>query len=748
MGELLHESNRSTTVISSDISGAAFALLVENTDYLDDEGKALLRSAYRFANQAHQGQTRSSGEPYITHPISVACICASWKLDVSTLMAALLHDTIEDCGVTKEEIAARFGTVTADIVDGVTKLDKFQFSTREEGQAGSFRKMLLAMTRDIRVILVKLADRTHNMRTLSGLKPEKQRRIGRETMEIYAPIANKLGMNLLYRELQDLVFKSIMPWRFHVLEKALFSAQNARHDSVERIIAAVRAAFKSANLSVKLSAWQKNLYSIYVKMEERQQSFAQVTDQLSFKIIVESIEKCYEAMGIVHQLYRPLTSRFKDYIAIPKFNGYQSLHTTVIGPVNAVIEFQIKTEYMNHVAEHGITARWLYESDEKTSARLKNEKWMQSLLDIQNESRDAGEFMENVKVDLSSESIYVFSPKSRIITLPQGSTTVDFAYAIHSDVGDHCIAARVNAEQVPLSTVLKSGDVVEIITAPVARPNPAWLTFVRTGRARAKIRSHLKTLAYDASVSLGKKMLLQSLHAEGFASLPDQNQENNQFWDKLLRITGSQNRDELFSDISLGKRLADLVVRQMLPFLQEKGIKPDLVLLSKGRYVAQDKELMKRPTLLLDGSEEESVHYAQCCWPIPGDAIIGYLGHSQGLSVHTSDCSVAAQLHHKDPERWLNVDWADEINNMFEAAIWITVSTRKAMLVSIANDLHSINADIIRIEMSAGPVNAPDTFHAVLSVHNRVHLAQALRVLRRNPLVLKAGRIKPPAKAD
>lgn len=732
---------QSTSPLESHVVAVAFSTLEKRTAYLHEKDRVLLKAAFYFAEHAHQGQTRSSGEPYITHPISVASICATWRLDVQTLMAALLHDSIEDCGVTKDEISARFGAATAELVDGVTKLDKVLFHTREEGQAESFRKMLLATANDVRVMLLKLADRTHNMNTLTGLKPAKQKRIGRETMEIYAPIAYRLGMNKLYRELQDLSFKAIMPWRATTLEKAFANTSKLRGDTIQRIRSEIEGAFKASHLSFSLEIRTKNLYSVYLKMVQHQQSFAQVTDHLNFKIIVDSVEKCYEAMGVLHQRYKPLTSQFRDHIAIPKFNGYQSLHTSVIGPANANIGFQIRTHYMDHIAEYGATARWLYEDENNGSD--KNEKWMQSLLDIQNDTRDADEFMEDVRVDLSPDAIYVFSPLSKIVTLPQGSTTVDFAYAIHSDVGDHCIAAQVNREQVPLSTVLNSGDVVEIITAPVAKPNPTWLTFVRTGRARSRIRAHLKTLASTASISLGKKILTHSLNLEGYASLPDTNAENQQFWEKLVRITGNHSRDELLSDISFGKRVPELIVGQIIPLLQEKGLKPDVVLLSKGRYMNQEEKLAKRSALLLDGSEESSVQYAKCCCPIPGDPIVGYLGHGETLSIHIRDCPVADQLRQKDPERWLKVDWADEVNRMYEVGVWITASTRKGMLASIVNDLQKIDTDIVRINMTDGPLDAPDTFQTVFNVHNRIHLANILRVLRRNPLVLKAGRIKP-----
>ena len=743
----LRASSEQPSSVNNDISAAAFAVLVQKVGYLSAADAGLLRSAYNFADRVHQGQFRSSGEPYVTHPIAVAGICAEWKLDVNTLMAALLHDSIEDCGISKEEIMERFGIATADIVDGVTKLDKMQFNTREEGQAESFRKMLLAMSRDVRVILVKLADRLHNMRTLGGLRPDKQRRIGRETMDIYAPIANRLGINRLYRELQDLSLKSIWPWRSKTLEKAVNNAFSMRSDMMQRISAEISQMLKNANLPVQIIGWKKNLYSLYRKMDDKQQSFAQVTDQFNFRIIAKSVEQCYAVMGALHQLYRPLTSRFKDYIAIPKVNGYQSLHTTLIGPASAVIEFQIRTDFMDHVAEWGVTTHWLYKATHSDgNDEYANAKWMQSLLDIQSETRDANEFLENVKVDLHPDAIYVFTPQSRITTLPQGATTVDFAYAIHSDVGDHCIAAKVNGEQVPLRTVLSNGDVVEIITSPVSHPNPAWLTFVRTGRARAKIRAHLKTLAQDAAVNIGEKMLAQSLRAEGYPALPPNDNENTAIWEKLARITGNTSRNELLSDIGLGKRVSHLVAKHLVTLLTEKGTRPDMVLLSMGRYSGSD-DAIQQSSLLLDGTEDISIQYARCCFPIPGDEIVGYLGHGEGLTIHTADCSIAHQLHQRDSERWLNVAWADETKRMFEVGVWVTVKTRQGLLVRISALLAAIGADIVRIDMGEGPLDAPDTFRMVLSVRNRIHLASALKTLRREALVLKAGRIKPPALA-
>src|SRR5450631_1302230 len=470
-----------------DAAAASFAALTVKLDYLDAADIRRVRDAYRFADEAHLGQFRASGEPYITHPIAVAGLCAEWKLDAQAIMAALMHDAMEDCGISKAELIERFGAPTADLVDGLTKLDKLRFSTREESQAESFRKMLLAMTRDVRVILVKLADRLHNMRTMDAVAQAKRTRIAAETLEIYAPIAHRLGLNQTYRELQELSFKHLKPWREAALSKAVLKARGFRRDIVERIQKDVEKAFAQAKIAAQIFGREKTIFSIYTKMREKRLSFAQVNDIFGFRIVVGTLSECYVAMGVLHQLFKPVPGRFKDYIAIPKANGYQSLHTTLVSPLGTAVEFQIRTEPMHAVAEKGIAAHWLYkehdgQGQDKEAQRL-GAMWLQSLIDIQDETRDANEFLEHVKIDLFPDAVYVFTPMSKILALPRGATAVDFAYAIHSDVGAHCVAANVNGEPVPLRAVLRSGDVVEIISATGARPNPAWLNFVRTGRA-------------------------------------------------------------------------------------------------------------------------------------------------------------------------------------------------------------------------------------------------------------------------
>ncbi len=653
------------TPAAANAAAASFAALTAKLDYMPAADIDNVRRAYRFADEAHLGQIRNSGEPYITHPIAVAQQCAEWKLDAQALMAALLHDAIEDCGVTKPELIERFGAPVAELVEGLTKLEKLEFNTREENQAESFRKMLLAMARDVRVILIKLADRTHNMRTLGNVPRNKWTRISHETLDIYAPIAHRLGLNTTYRELQDLSFQHLYPWRYSVLTKALLKARGRRRDVIKRVQSEVETAFASAKIKVQISGREKTLYSIYRKMDEKHLSFAQVTDIYGFRVIVDGLTTCYTAMGVLHQEYKPLPGKFKDYIAIPKINGYQSLHTTLVGPLGTNIEFQMRTQAMQVVAESGVAAHWLYKASdpESDASQRLGTQWLQSLLDIQHETRDAAEFWDHVKIDLFPEAVYVFTPKSQIIALPRGATIVDFAYAIHSTIGHRAVAAKVNGEQVPLRSELHNGDVIEIITDAVSNPNPGWLGFVRTGKARSKIRHYLKTTALAESQELGEKMLLQSLRAEGIERLPQDSGADRVIWEKILRFSGNRSRADLLTDIGLGKRIASMVAKRMVGLLAEKGVKPDALLISRERYTAH--ESVSQGALVLDGSEGASVQFATCCKPIPGDSILGYLGHGEALVVHTDDCTVAKRLQHRDSERFIAVDWSDELSRVF-----------------------------------------------------------------------------------
>ena len=721
----------------------SFAELAAGLDYLDAAGIEQVRQAYRFADEAHLGQLRNNGQPYITHPIAVATQCAQWRLDAPALMAALLHDVLEDCGVTKPELIERFGAPVAELVDGLTKLDRLHFNTREESQAESFRKMLLAMARDVRVILIKLADRSHNMRTLSDVPREKWARTARETLDIYAPIAHRLGLNQTYRELQDLSLRHLHPWRYQILTKALLKARGRKRDLLQKVQRQVETSFAAESLKMRLAGREKSLFSVYEKMKQKHLSFAHVSDIYGFRVIVPLALDCYTALGILHQLYKPVPGKFKDHIAIAKLNGYQSLHTTVVGPAGVSVEFQMRTEAMDVVAESGVAAHWLYktgESDNGTADRL-GTQWLQSLLDIQQETRDAAEFWDHVKVDLFSDAVYVFTPKSQIMTLLRGATVVDFAYAIHSKIGDRTIAARVNGEPVPLRTELKNGDVVEVITNPASEPNPSWLAFVRSGRARSKIRQFLKTQAHAESEGLGETLLTHALRAEGIEALPEVDAKHQPIWDKLLRFTGSKNRFELLSEIGLGRRIASIVAKRLAMLLIEAGVKPDALLLTQERYSAMEQG--RNSALALDGSENTSVKYALCCRPIPGEAIVGYLGRGEGLMVHSADCAVVKRLQHKDSERFTPVEWSEDLQRSFETGIVVTVTNGKGVLARVAAALAAAEVDINHVNMDEEEAQATTELRFVITVRDLAHLQVALQKLKRIPAVLSAARAKP-----
>jgi GTP diphosphokinase / guanosine-3',5'-bis(diphosphate) 3'-diphosphatase len=736
--------------VAADPAAASFAALTRKLDYLDAADLKRVRQAYRFADESHLGQFRASGEPYITHPIAVAGLCADWKLDVQAIMAALMHDAMEDCGVTKIELIERFGAPTAELVDGLTKLDKLQFSTREESQAESFRKMLLAMARDVRVILIKLADRLHNMRTMDAVDPPKRMRVARDTLEIYAPIAHRLGLNQTYRELQELSFQHLRPWRHAALSKAVLKARGYRRDIVERIQRDVEKAFAQSKLNVQVNGREKTLFSIYNKMREKRLTFAQVNDIFGFRIVVNTLPECYMAMGVLHQLFKPIPGRFKDYIAIPKANGYQSLHTTLVSPLGTAVEFQIRTEPMNAVAEKGIAAHWMYKSHDSGPANAQEAQrlgamWMQSLIDIQDETRDASEFLEHVKIDLFPDAVYVFTPKSKILALPRGATPVDFAYAIHSDVGDHCVAAKVNGEPVALRTELGSGDVIEVVTAPNARPNPAWLNFVRTGRARSKIRHYLKNMEQEESEDLGEKMLGQALRAEGL-QLPGSSTEKDSpdaaIWQALARWSGNRSRGELLIDIGLGRKIATIVAKRLARLLAERGTKPDALTLTMGRYGSDD-NVPSQGLVVIDGSEGATVQMAPCCRPIPGDDIVGYLGRGEGLVVHTAECSVGKRLFERDSERWMSVEWSEQPTRPFETGINLLLHNGKGVLAKVAAAVSAAEADITHIDMGAEPAAESTELRLLLSVRDRLQLASVIRQLKRSAAVMRVARIKP-----
>jgi len=735
-----HQATKSAAEINA--AAASFAHLTSKLDYLSQSDLAHVRLAYRFADESHLGQLRNSGEPYITHPIAVAAQCAEWKLDAQALMAALLHDAMEDCGITKPELIERFGSPVAELVDGLTKLEKLQFNTREENQAESFRKMLLAMARDVRVILIKLADRTHNMRTLADAPREKWHRIASETLDVYAPIAHRLGLNQTYRELQDLSFRFLRPWRYAILAKAVAKARSRRRDLIGKVQADLESTFSHYGMSVRIAGREKTLFSIYAKMEEKNLSFAQVTDIYGFRVIVPHLIDCYTGMGLLHQLYKPVPGKFKDHIAISKINGYQSLHTTLVGPSGVNVEFQLRTEAMHLIAETGVAAHWLYKNetpDAVSQSDRMGSKWLQSLLDIQDETRDAAEFWDHVKVDLFPDAVYVFTPKSRIMAMPRGATVVDFAYAIHSNVGDHAVSANINNEQVALRTEVKNGDVIDVITDPASSPNPAWLGFVRTARARSKIRQNLRTMTQADSQHLGEKMLLQALRAEGIENLPDNDKPHDAIWDKLMRFSGNRSRAELLTDIGLGKRIASIVAKRLTNLLAEQGEKPDALLITRERFGASN--AVAQASVQIDGSENTSVRFAPCCRPIPGDHIVGYLGRGEGLTVHTLGCQVAQKLQYKDSERFLRVEWADEPVRTFETGIVVTVTNGKGVLAKVASALAVSEADITHVDMTDDSGDGAMDLRFVIAVRDINQLDSVLRNLRRTPVVIRAERI-------
>lgn len=728
---------------ATDAAAASFAALTHKLDYLDEADIRRVRDAYRFADEAHLGQFRASGEPYITHPIAVAGLCADMKLDAQAIMAALMHDAMEDCGVTKIELIERFGAPTAEIVDGLTKLDKLHFSTKEDSQAESFRKMLLAMARDVRVILIKLADRLHNMRTMDAMVAHKRARIARETLDIYVPIAHRLGLNQTYRELQELSFQYINPWRHAVLAKAVKRTRGNRRNLVDRIQHEVQDAFRDAGMQTEVYGREKTIFSIYNKMIEKGLSFAQVSDIFGFRIVTHELLDCYKALGVLHQLYKPLPGRFKDYIAIPKPNGYQSLHTTLVNPVGTAVEFQIRSQMMHDVAEKGIAAHWMYKEQAEAGDASPQQAavWLQSLIDIQHETRDSAEFLEHLKIDLFPESVYVLTPKSRIVALPKGATPVDFAYAIHSGVGDKCASAKVNGEPVALRTELRSGDVVEIITAAGARPNPAWLTFVRTGRARSKIRAYLKNMEAEESLALGTKLLTQALRAEGLKLPPgDETSEgaSGALWQELIRLGGNRSRDEMLIDIGLGRKVASMAAKRMAHLMAESGQRPDALTLTLGRFAD---DAPTHSSVVIDGSEGATVRLAPCCCPVPGDRIKGYLGRGEGLVVHTQTCAVGRRLFERDGERWIEVNWSDEPTRMFETVLKVLVANGKGVLAQVAAAISHAETDITHIEMGNERLGETAELKLTLEVRDTDHLAEVIRSLKRCPVVLNAERL-------
>jgi guanosine-3',5'-bis(diphosphate) 3'-pyrophosphohydrolase len=690
-------------------------LLDKLEGYLPPAQVERVREAYDFGAERHQGQKRVSGEPYITHPVAVADILADLKLDADTLVAAILHDVIEDTPTAKAEIASIFGQVVAELVDGVSKLDQIQFKNRQEAQAESFRKMLLAMVRDIRVIMVKLADRMHNMRTLGVMPPVKRRRIARETLEIYAPIAERLGLYAVKLELEDLGFRALYPYRHRVLEREIKRVRGNQKQFIAKIAETFKGALKKVQISAGVEGREKHLYSIYKKMQNKHISLNEMVDVYGFRIVVDSVDTCYRTLGLVHSVYKPMPGRFKDYIAIPRVNGYQSLHTTLFGPNGVPLEVQIRSEQMHRVAESGIAAHWKYKSGGDTFGGIEHDRareWLASLVQIQ-EGGSSEEFLESVKVDLFPDKVYVFTPKGKILRLPTGATAVDFAYAIHTDVGNRCVAAKVDR----LRTPLRNGQTVEIITAKGATPNPSWSSFLVTAKARAAIRQYLRNLKRGEAAELGRRLLGQALE-ELSLSLKKISPADIERTVKELNL---KDADELFEKIGLGERLAPLVARHLQP--------------------AGDGEAsLSSGPLMIAGTEGLLVNYARCCFPIPNDPIMAYLSAGRGVMIHRQNCGNLAE-YRKQPDKWLSVAWEPEATRgrLFSSEIQLDINNRVGVLAAVASSIAGTETNIDQVSLEERDVNS-SALRFQLQVRDRKHLAKVIRTIRRMPDVQRVFR--------
>lgn len=694
--------------------------------YLKPDDVSRIKAAYAFSEAAHRGQFRISGDPYISHPLAVAQFLAEWRLDPQSLIAALLHDVMEDTPTSKEQIARRFGKVAANLVDGVSKIDRLEHQTFEEAQAETLRKMLMAMARDVRVIVIKLADRLHNMKTLGAMRPEKQRRIARETLDIYAPIANRLGLNALYRELQDLSFCYVHPYRYRVLEKAVKGARGNRRAVFTRIYDAIRHILPKHGVEAEVMGREKHLFSIYCKMREKRLSFSQVLDIFGFRIVVKDRPSCYLALGVLHALYPPIPGKFKDYIAIPKANGYQSLHTTLIGPFGTPVELQIRTTDMHHVAESGVASHWLYKDESAFDQfQKRTSKWLKFVTELQSSSGDSAEFLEHIKVDLFPGEVYVYSPRGKIFTLPSGSTAVDFAYAVHTDIGNHCVDCHINFEKAPLRARLHNGDRVEIITDPTSSPSPSWLGFVQSSRARAKIRHYLKTQQLEESAALGENLLLQALRGVGVATT----EVPVAIWDRIWRDSGGRSMRNVLADIGLGKRLPAIVARRLAESL--------------GVDVAKDEaatETRAPSPILIKGGDGLAIQLCKCCRPIPGDPIVGLVRKGQGLMVHTQDCRLVTKLRgERNSSSSVAVDWEADIDNLFETHIRVVADNGRGVLARLATEIAETQSDVLNVSMDDDRGGTTSVYFT-LQVKDRSHLARIMRALRRIPEVIRIGR--------
>ncbi|WP_426415594.1 bifunctional GTP diphosphokinase/guanosine-3',5'-bis pyrophosphate 3'-pyrophosphohydrolase [Aestuariirhabdus sp. LZHN29] len=681
--------------------------------YLKPDQINLVRRAYYYAEQAHDGQRRRSGEPYVTHPLAVARILASMHMDHQSLMAAMLHDVIEDTGIPKQAIASQFGDVIADLVDGVSKLTQMRFETKAEQEAENFQKMAMAMAKDIRVILVKLADRLHNMRTLGVMPAENKRRKARETMEIYVPIANRLGMHSVRVEMEELCFKAIYPMRSNRIRQAVKQARGNRTELVSVIRDAVNTRLREHGLEGSVTGREKHLYSIYRKMRSQQKSFAEIMDVYAFRIIVPTVDDCYRALGAVHNLYKPFPGRFKDYIAIPKANGYQSLHTTLFGMHGVPIEIQIRTQEMEEMANNGIAAHWLYKSEEEAlvGSHARTRQWLKGVLELHQNAGDPLEFIENVKIDLFPDEVYVFTPMGNIMEMPKGSTAVDFAYAVHTDVGNTCVACRIDRRLASLSQPLQSGQTVEVITAPGAKPNVAWLSFVTTGKARSNIRHYLKNQRHSDSVELGRRLLNRVLGSLN-ASMEQIPQERI---NQLLKDAEFDNFEALLEDIGLGNRMAYMVAKRLLE--NAPGETKDQL----------DNSNSQQP-LTIRGTEGMVISFARCCCPIPGDPIVGHVSSGRGMVIHSESCRNIGDIRH-NPERCLEVEWDKQVSGEFTVELKVELEHQRGMVATLATAVTASDASIEKISLEERDARF-SVVELLINVSDRLHLARTIKKLR------------------
>ena len=710
-------------LLPADTNDSRLTLILK--EYLQPEEIDLVWKAYRLSNKAHEGQKRSSGEDYISHPVSVACIAAKFHLDAASIQAALLHDVVEDTQVTLEDIATQFSPQVAKIVEGLSKLEKIHFNDATHAQAENFRKMLLAMSQDVRVILIKLADRLHNMQTLEHLRPEKRLRIAQETIDIYSPIANRLGLNSMYQELEDLAFRYIHPLRYKTIHKAILSARGNRKEVIGKILDDINTKLKDFKIKATVSGREKNESSIHRKMIKKHTSFSQINDIYAFRVIVEDERDCYLALGALHSLYKPIAGKFKDYLAIPKANGYQSLHTTLFGPFGTPLEVQIRTESMHNLAEAGVAAHWLYKTNDSHITQLQQQtnQWLKKLLEIQSDESDSLEFLEHLKIDLFPDEVYVFTPKSKILALPKGSTVIDFAYAVHSDVGNHAVAAKINQILVPLREEIVTGDHIEVMTAPLAKPNPAWLNFVITGKARSQIRGYLRNAESNDLIILGYSMLNNALKA--FRIDPDSIKKKH--WDKLILDYHLKSKDDVLVDIALGKKVNVMVAHQLTNIMD--GVK---------KAKSQSKFL---DVITIKGSDDMAIELASCCHPIPGDPILGYINKDRGLIIHTHDCSTIKK-YNLDPERWVDVEWEPNSDILYKVSLSVLVANETGMLAKMASAIAVASSNIENVSVEESDGSNFVNINFVVQVKNRLHLAEVIRSLRKITKVSRISRLK------